>query len=93
MSNQVIASPEHMRDFARHLQQSATQITELMVALNSRFSSLGDTWRDSHYDQFRDAFEQAARSLNPFLDASERYVSYLLKKSEVLDRYGEIKVP
>lgn len=93
MGDQVIASPEHMRDFARSLDGANHQLADLMNALSVRLSTLGESWRDRHFEQFKDAFEQAARSLNRFLDESERYVRYLHEKAAPLERYDEIRVP
>ena len=93
MADQVIASPETMRDFARYLDQSNHQLADVMNYLSSRVSSLGDTWRDEHYQQFEDAFSQAARMVNVFLEQSENYVRYLHRKAEPLETYGQVRLP
>jgi len=93
MADQVIASPESMRDFARYLDQSNHQLVDVMNYLSSRLSSLGDTWRDDHYQQFEDAFSQAARLVNGFVEQSEAYVQYLQRKSEALERVREVRLP
>ena len=93
MSDQVIANPEHMRDFARSLNAANQQLADLMNGLSARLSNLGESWRDHHFDQFKDTFEQAAHSLNRFLDESERYVHYLNQKADPLERYEQVRVP
>jgi uncharacterized protein YukE len=77
MSNQVIADPEQLRSFARHLGTFNGQLTDLMTGLRSGLSSLGESWRDTHYESFKDSFDQTVTVLNRFLNDSERYVQYL----------------
>jgi uncharacterized protein YukE len=93
MSDQVIASPETMRDFARYLDQSNHQLADVMNYLSSRLGSLGDTWRDEHYQQFEDAFSQAATQVNRFLAQSESYVQYLHQKAQHLESYQQVRLP
>jgi len=93
MADQVIASPEAMRDFSRYLDQSNHQLVEVMNSLSSRLSSLGDTWRDDGYEQFDSAFRQAATSVNRFLEQSEKYVDYLRRKAERLEAVREVRLP
>ncbi|MBV5340740.1 MAG: WXG100 family type VII secretion target [Deltaproteobacteria bacterium] len=93
MSSQVIASPETMRDFAATLDSANNHLVALMSDLNSRLSYLGDSWRDQHYSDFKDAFEQTARSLNAFLQNADNYSRFLRQKAEALENYGDIRVP
>jgi uncharacterized protein YukE len=93
MADQVIASPETMRDFARYLDQSNHQLADVMNSLSSRLGSLGDTWRDDHYHQFEDTFSQAATMVNRFLEQSESYVRYLDRKAEYLENYQQERLP
>ncbi len=93
MSSQVIASPDTMRDFSGILERSNYQLNDLMSHMSTQLSYLGDSWRDQHYDKFKETFEQAAHSLSVFLQNSENYVHYLRQKSEALERVNEIRVP
>ena len=93
MADQVIASPETMRDFARYLDQSNHQLADVMNYLSSRVGSLGDTWRDDHYRQFENTFSQAATMVNRFLEQSEGYVQYLHRKSEHLESFLQERLP
>ncbi len=93
MADQVIASPESMRDFARHLDQSNHQLADVMNHLSSRVGTLGDTWRDDHYQQFENTFRQAATMVNRFLEQSENYVQYLQRKAEHLESYQQVRLP
>jgi len=93
MADQVIASPETMRDFARHLDQSNHQLADVMNNLSSRVSSLGDTWRDDQYQQFEGAFTQASTMVNRFLEQAESYVQYLQRKAEHLENFRQVRLP
>lgn len=93
MADQVIASPETMRDFGRYLDQSNHQLADVMNYLSERVGSLGDTWRDDHYQQFENTFRQAAAMVNRFLEQSESYVQYLHRKAEHLENYQQVRLP
>ena len=93
MADQVIASPEAMRDFAGYLENSNHQLADVMNYLSARVGSLGDTWRDDHYQHFEDAFSHAARMVNRFLEQSESYVKYLRQKAEPLESYKQVRLP
>lgn len=93
MADQVIASPETMRDFGRYLDQSNHQLADVMNSLSGRVASLGDTWRDEHYQQFENTFRQAATMVNRFLEQSESYVHYLQRKAEHLENYQQVRLP
>jgi uncharacterized protein YukE len=93
VNDQVIIRAEDLRGFAGTLHSSNDRLVEVMSTLHTRLSALGETWRDDHYRQFQDAFDQASRSLNHFLDDSERYIVYLRQKADAVDRVNEVRVP
>ena len=49
--------------------------------------ALEQTWRDQEQRKFSEAFEQTAKGLGNFLEASHLHVQFLAKKSALIEEY------
>ena len=83
----AIADPEEMRRFAADLKRFNTELRNQITVLQGRFVNLGQTWRDQEHTKFADAYEQTAKVLLKFIDASEQHIPFLLRKAERIEEY------
>lgn len=87
MSNQAIVNPDELRRFAHALQQFNNDLQTSSKSILGASRRLGDTWRDSKYQQFFKEFEQTNHIIDRFLLISKEFLPYLLKEAEIIDEY------
>lgn len=84
---QVIVNPEEVRRFAGDLRQFNRGVNESASRLHGQFRRLGETWRDQEHARFAAEFEQTLVAIRRFMEASEQYVPFLIRKAEAAEAY------
>jgi uncharacterized protein YukE len=84
---QAIVDPGEMRRFVQHLKQFSAEMLTQMQAIQRQLVALGGTWRDQEQQRFMEEFEQQMRTLARFVDCTNQYVPYLLRKAERIEEY------
>ena len=84
---QAIMEPEKVRRFAEELQRFNSDLENRVVMLQSRFSSLGDTWQDQEHEKFAEEFKQTMKALKKFVELSKEHTPYLLRKAQRIEDY------
>ena len=79
--------PEKVRRFAEELQRFNSDLENRVVMLQSRFSSLGDTWQDQEHEKFAEEFKQTMKALKKFVELSKEHTPYLLRKAQRIEDY------
>ena len=83
----AIVDPAELRQFARDLKRFNAELTKNAGAMQARFNTLSQTWRDQEQRKFAEEFEQVMRSLARFTRVSEEQVPFLLRKADRIDEY------
>jgi hypothetical protein len=86
---QAIVDPEELRRFAVNLKKFSGDARDRMIALNGQFLELGKSWRDQENRKFAEEFERHMRSLAHFVEVTDEYVPFLLRKAESIEQYLE----
>ncbi len=84
---QAIVDPGELRRFVQHLKQFSGEMLNQMQAIQRQVVSLGSTWRDQEQQKFLEEFEQQMRSMARFVDCTNQYVPFLLRKAERIEEY------
>lgn len=84
---QAIANPEELRAFAQKLKQFNATISDQATLLANQLEALSATWRDQENAKFVEQFHEHLRLLAQFVEANNRHIPYLLRKSDRLDEY------
>ncbi len=84
---QAIIDPEELRRFAEELKRFNSDLQNRMTSLQARFGALGDTWQDQEHDKFEDEFKQTVKALSKFLESSNRYAPFLMRKAQKIEEY------
>ena len=79
--------PSELRRFAQDLARFNNELQTLVGGLHGRMRNLELSWRDQEQRKFAEAFEQTAKSLGQFLEASHQHVSFLGKKAALIEEY------
>jgi WXG100 family type VII secretion target len=79
--------PAELRRFAQDLNRFNNELQGLVGSLHSRLRNLESTWRDQEQRKFSEAFEQTAKTLSGFLEASQVHVQFLAKKAALIEEY------
>jgi WXG100 family type VII secretion target len=79
--------PAELRRFAQDLSRFNHELQALLAGLNARMRTLESTWRDQEQRKFAEAFDQTARGLGNFLNASQEHVLFLGKKAALIEEY------
>ncbi|MDZ4817656.1 MAG: WXG100 family type VII secretion target [Planctomycetota bacterium] len=85
--SQAIVNPAELRRFAQQLKHFNTELVTQMSAIQRQMVALGSTWRDQEQQKFTEEFEQQMKTINRFVESSEQYVPFLLRKAERIDEY------
>ena len=85
--SQAIVDPVELRRFVQHLKHFSAEMMSQMQTSQRQLASLGATWRDQEHQKFVDEFEQQMRTLSRFVDATNQYIPYLLRKAERIEEY------
>ena len=84
---QAVVDPEDLRRFARGLQKFNTEVQDRATMLNGQLIALGNTWRDQEHKRFVEEFEQHMKGIGRFVEITDQYVPYLLRKAEIIEEY------
>ena len=84
---QAIVDPEELRRFAQNLKKFNSDVQDRITMLGAQLAALGKTWRDQENKKFTEEFEQHMRVISRFVEASDRHIPYLLRKSEIIEEY------
>ena len=79
--------PAELRRFAQDLNRFNNELQTLMSGLHARMRNLETSWRDQEQRKFSEAFEQTAKALGNFLEASHQHVGFLSKKATLIEDY------
>ncbi|MGC6441593.1 MAG: WXG100 family type VII secretion target [Rubripirellula sp.] len=85
--NQAIVDPEHLRQFASHLNRFAEEMKQQSTILGSQLNQLEQTWRDEQQRKFASEFAGQMQQLSKLVQATEEHIPYLLRKAEQIDAY------
>jgi uncharacterized protein YukE len=84
---QAIMDPEEVRRFAEMLKRFNAELYNKTSALQARFSGLGDTWQDQEYEKFAEEFRDTMKAVRKFIEISNEYGPYLLRKAQRIEEY------
>jgi uncharacterized protein YukE len=84
---QAMMDPEEVRRFAQELKRFNEDIQSRTAALQARFAALGATWQDQEQEKFAEEFLGTMKVLRKFVETSERYAPYLLRKAQRIEEY------
>ena len=79
--------PAEIRRFAAELSRFNNDLQALIGSLHAKMRNLESSWRDQEQRKFSEAFEQTAKTLSNFLEASHQHVSFLTKKAGLIEEY------
>ena len=79
--------PAELRRFASDLNRFNNELQGLLAGLHGKMRALEQTWRDQEQRKFADAFEQTAKGLSNFMEASHQHVQFLGKKASLIEDY------
>jgi len=79
--------PTELRRFAQGLNQFNNDLQTLMAGLSARMRALETTWRDQEQKKFAEEFDQTAKALSVFLEASAQHAKVLMKKAQLIEKY------
>ena len=79
--------PAELKRFAADLNRFNNELQSLVGTLHGKVRQLETTWRDQEQRKFTEAFEQTAKALSLFLEASHQHVQFLAKKANLIEEY------
>ncbi|MGE5608471.1 MAG: WXG100 family type VII secretion target [Bacillota bacterium] len=83
----AVVDPAELRRFAQDLTRFNMELQSLMAGLNAKLAALESTWRDQEQRKFAEAFQQTAKALGSFLEASHQHAAFLNKKAGLVEEY------
>ncbi|WP_395745559.1 WXG100 family type VII secretion target [Prosthecobacter sp.] len=84
---QAIMNPEEVRRFAQELKRFNTEMVQRAASLQSRFTSLGETWQDAEHEKFAAEFNTTMKAIKRFMEMSEQHTPFLLRKAQRIEEY------
>ena len=87
MSQQAIVSADELERFARHIKEFNDQLRDSTSRLRGQFANLSDTWRDQEHQKFSQEFERTVVAIQRFVQVSDEYVPFLLRKAQRVRDY------
>lgn len=84
---QAIVDPVELRRFAHNVKQFSNDLHHQLLVLHGQMVGLGSTWRDQEHEKFSKEFEETLQMLQRFMESSERYVPFLLRKADRVEEY------
>ena len=85
--SQAIMDPDEVRRFAEELNRFNKDVQDNMSSLIARYQALGDTWKDQEAEKFSDEFRQTMRTLKKFVDLSDKFGPFLIRKAQRIQDY------
>lgn len=89
---QVVHDPQKLRDFCRDLENHVKFWRTSISALDSYTSRLGKTWRDPHFEEFRQEVLKLRASLDRFSGETRQVTNELIRDAERLETYQRLKL-
>ena len=89
---QIRQDPQKLRDFCNQLSSHASYWQSTIGQLETYMVSLGHSWQDEQFNEFRKEVSQLKASLNEFETATRGAVAELLKDAESLEEYHRIQI-
>lgn len=84
---QAIVDPAELRRFAAMLKHFNNELQGNVASLHGQLNGLSQSWRDREHEKFVEEFEGAMQVINHFLDASNQYIPFLMRKAERIEEY------
>jgi len=85
--SQAVVDPAELRRFAGSLKRFTGELQLQSGAVHAQLLALAESWRDQEHDKFREEFETHMKELAKFLEVSEVYIPFLLRKAERIEEY------
>ncbi len=83
----AIVDPGELRRFAQGLRRFNGEMSRHLQAMQSQLSNLGATWRDQEHQKFVEEFQQQMHTLAGFMENTDEYARFLLRKAERTEDY------
>jgi hypothetical protein len=85
----IIANPDELEEFARHLAQFSQVTREGLTRLNAELHEMGvTTWRDARYQEYEGYFDDVQGRVGQALEVIENeHIVYLRSLAERLRSY------
>jgi uncharacterized protein YukE len=84
---QAVVDPSELRRFAQNLRHFNTELHNKMAVIHGQLSGLSQTWRDKEQEKFTEEFEATLIVINRFIEATNAFVPFLLRKAERVEDY------
>lgn len=84
---QAIVDPVELRRFAQNLKRFNEELQSQMAMLHGQLVGLGQTWRDREHDKFVEEFEQTMLVVSRYVENSNQYIPFLVRKAERVEDY------
>lgn len=84
---QAIVDPADLRRFVQHLKKFSGETLDQMQNVQRQLTALSATWRDQEHQRFVEQFEEQLRVLGRFVEATNEYIPYLLRKADRIEEY------
>ena len=79
--------PAELRRFSQDLNRFNNELQTLVAGLHARMRNLENSWRDQEQRKFAESFDQTAKALGTFMEASHQHVQFLGKKAALIEDY------
>ena len=86
---QAIVDPAELRRFAGSLRKFSDEVVAQMQMVQRQLAALSSTWRDQEQQKFTEQFEQQLATFGRFVEATEQYVPFLIRKAERVEEYQQ----
>lgn len=80
-----------LREFAGQLKRFSEALTENMTRTQGQVGSLGDSWRDPGYDDFRESISKTFPVLKALAEECNQTAPKLIQDAELVDEYGQYR--
>ena len=87
----AVVDPAELRRFAHDLKRFNTELQNQMKLMQTKMSTLAQSWRDQEQVKFSEEFEETMRVLLRFTQASEEHIPFLVRKAERIEDYLQQK--
>jgi uncharacterized protein YukE len=84
---QAVVDPAELRRFAQNLRHFNTELHNRMAVIHGQLSGLSQSWRDKEQEKFTEEFEATLIVINRFIEATNAFVPFLLRKAERVEEY------
>ena len=85
--SQAIVDPGDLRHFVQHLKHFNSEMITQMQGIQRQLNGLSNSWRDQEHRKFVEEFEQQMRTMARFVESTNEYIPYLLRKVERIEEY------